>query len=110
VQRHVFEGARLLDVATATRPRFDPMIAKDRVRFLLAVTGRDGHCAVISWGEIDPRYGNNEILLATSMDDRPLDTDGPHLVVPQDVGGGRYISHIESIWVGPAHRLTAHQR
>jgi hypothetical protein len=57
VQRHVFEGVLLLDVVTATGPGFDPVIAKDRVRFLLAVTGRDGHCAVVSWGEIDPRYG-----------------------------------------------------
>lgn len=36
------------------------------------------------------------------MDDRPLDEDGPHLVVPRDAGGGRYISHVASIWVGPA--------
>jgi hypothetical protein len=41
------------------------------------------------------------------MDGRPLDEDGPHLVVPQDVAGGRYVSRIVSIWVGPADQVIA---
>jgi hypothetical protein len=109
VRRHVFEGVLLLDVVTAAGPGFDSVIAKDRVRFLLAVTGRDGHCAVVSWGEIDPRYGGGGVLVATSMDGRLLDEDGPHLVVPRDVAGGRYVSRIVSIWVGQAGQVVARQ-
>jgi hypothetical protein len=104
-QRHLFEAVPLLDVAVAAGPRFDPDLAKDRLRYLLAVSGRDGHCAVFSWGEIDPGYGGGEALLATSMDGVPLDEAGPHLVVPRDRAGGRYISQVASIWVGPAADL-----
>ncbi|MGI5324295.1 hypothetical protein [Actinomadura nitritigenes] len=101
-QRHVYTGPLLLDVLLAAGPRFDPVIGKDRVRFLIAVTGRDGHTAVMSWGEIDPRYGGGAALLATRVDGRAMDADGPQLVVPGDVAGGRYVSRIATIWTGPA--------
>jgi hypothetical protein len=109
-QRHLFQAVPLLEVAIAAGPRFDPDLAKDRLRYLLAVTGRDGHRAVFSWGEIDPRYGAGEALLATSMDGVPLDEDGPHLVVPRDVAGGRCVSRVASIWVGPATRMIESRR
>jgi hypothetical protein len=73
----------------AARPRFRPVVGKDRVRFLVAVTGHDGHLAVLSWGEIDPRYGH------------PLHTLGPQRVVSGDPAGGRNVSRIASIWTVP---------
>ncbi|MDN3359409.1 molybdopterin-dependent oxidoreductase [Actinomadura sp. DC4] len=105
-QRHVFTGPLLFDVVSAAGPRFDPVITKDRARYLLAVAGADGHVAVLSWGEIDPRYGRTRALLATWMDGRALDAEGPHLAVPGDLAGGRYISRIVRIWIGPTDRLT----
>ncbi|MFB9834276.1 molybdopterin-dependent oxidoreductase [Actinoallomurus acaciae] len=106
-RRHTFTGPLLIDLVSAAGPRFDPMITKDRVRFLLAVRGADGHTTVLSWGEIDPRYGRTEAMLATAMDGRTLDADGPHLAVPGDVAGGRYVSRVTGIWVGAADALTA---
>ncbi|MFC5747524.1 molybdopterin-dependent oxidoreductase [Actinomadura rugatobispora] len=105
-QPHTYTGPELLEVLLAAGPRFHPVIGKDRVRFLVVVTGRDGHLAVLSWGEIDPRYSGSAVLMATSVDDRPLDTHGPQLVVPGDTAGGRYVSQITSIWTGPATTLT----
>ncbi|MFC4054943.1 molybdopterin-dependent oxidoreductase [Actinomadura syzygii] len=101
-QRHEYTGTPLLGVLLAARPRFDPAVRKDRVRFLVTVTGRDGHLAVLSWAEIDPQYGDTTVLLATSVDHHHLDTQGPQLVVPGDAAGGRYVSQITTIWVGPA--------
>ncbi|WP_067794105.1 hypothetical protein [Actinomadura formosensis] len=60
----------------------------------------------MSWGEVDPRYGDAGILLATSVDGRPLDAEGPQLVVPGDTAGSRYVSRITSIWTGPATAFT----
>jgi len=94
-RRHTFTGPPLFDLVSASGPRFDPSVAKSRLRFLLAVTGADGHTTA---------------LLATTMDGRALDADGPHLAVPGDLAGGRYISRITGIWVGNADIFLAADR
>ena len=77
---------------------------KPRLGFLLAVTGADGHRAVVSWAEIDPDFGGQQILLATTMDGAALDDAGPQLVVPADHCGARYVSGVTAVWLGPAPR------
>ncbi len=101
-QRHTFEGPRLWDVLLAAAPRLGAT-RKDRLGHLITVTGTDGHFTLLSWAEIDPEFSGQRILLATSIDARPLDTEGPQLVVPADVCGARYISGITAVWVGPLH-------
>ncbi|MFI5532877.1 hypothetical protein ACIA8O_30515 [Kitasatospora sp. NPDC051853] len=101
-QHHGFEGPRLWDVIRTAEPRVDLVGRKQRLRLLLTVTGADGHLAVLSWAEIDPDFGGQQILLATSIDDTPLDTPGPQLVVPADRCGARYVSGITEVWLGPA--------
>ncbi|MFI9271119.1 molybdopterin-dependent oxidoreductase [Kitasatospora sp. NPDC052896] len=100
-QHHGFEGPLLWDVLRAARPRIDFAGRKQRLGHLLAVTGADGHRAVLSWAEIDPDFGGQRILLATSIDGRPLDEAGPQLVVPADGCGARYISGVTAVWLGP---------
>jgi hypothetical protein len=46
------------------------------------------------------------VVIAASMDGRSLEADGPHLAVPGDLAGGRYVSRITRIWVGPAERAV----
>ncbi|MFF3401901.1 molybdopterin-dependent oxidoreductase [Streptomyces sp. NPDC002659] len=99
-QHHTFEGPLLREVITDADPAFDPRRRKDRSRFLLTVSGGDGHHTVLSWAEIDADFGNAPMLLATRMDDRDLDTAGSQLVVPSDRCGARYISAITTIWIG----------
>jgi DMSO/TMAO reductase YedYZ molybdopterin-dependent catalytic subunit len=104
VQCHHFRGPLLHDVLCAAEPDFDPARRKDRLRFLIAVTGADGHHALLSWGEIDPDFGRAPVLLATAMDGVALDRHGPQLVLPQDRCGARHISAITAI------RVEAHVR
>ncbi|MER5864951.1 molybdopterin-dependent oxidoreductase [Kitasatospora sp. NPDC002040] len=99
-QEHSFEGPRLWDVLRSTGPQVDLTGRKQRLRHLLTVTGADGHLAVVSWAEIDPDFGGQSILLATSIDGTPLDGPGPQLVVPADACGARYISGITAVWLG----------
>ncbi|MFS8198038.1 molybdopterin-dependent oxidoreductase [Streptomyces sp. CWNU-52B] len=99
VQRHRFTGPLLHDVLAAAGPGFDPARRKERLRFLIAVSGRDGHHALLSWAEIDPDFGRAPVLLAATIDDRPLDRTGPQLVLPQDRCGARHISGIDAIRV-----------
>ncbi|MDP9868093.1 MULTISPECIES: hypothetical protein [Streptosporangium] len=105
LRRHYFSGPLLLEVLRAAGPLFDADERKDRLRFLVSVLGHDGHRAVLSWGEIDPEFGNTAALLAVSMDCRDLDEEGPHLVVPGDRCGGRHISRIAEIKVCADDRL-----
>ncbi|MBB5079356.1 hypothetical protein [Nonomuraea endophytica] len=54
----------------------------------------------LSWGEIDPEFGNAAVLPAVAMDCRDLDGQGPHLVVPGDRCGARHISRVAAVRVG----------
>jgi DMSO/TMAO reductase YedYZ molybdopterin-dependent catalytic subunit len=102
IQHHHFRGPLLYDVLRAARPAFDPASRRERLRFLIAVTGLDGHLALLSWAEIDPDFGRAPVLLATRIDTTPLDAYGPQLVLPQDRCGARHISAISAI------RTTSH--
>jgi hypothetical protein len=104
-RRHHFTGPLLIDVLQAAEPLFDPAERKDRLRFVIAVLGRDGHRVVLSWGEIDPEFGNTAALLAVGMDCRDLDEEGPHLVMPGDRCGARHISRVTDIRVCADDRL-----
>ncbi|MFD8660841.1 hypothetical protein ACFV1V_19725 [Streptomyces globisporus] len=78
-------------------PAFDVRRRKDRSRFLPAVTGGDGHHAVLSWAETDADFGDAPVLLATRMDGRLLEPDGSQLVMPRDRCGARYVSSITRV-------------
>jgi hypothetical protein len=99
LQHHRFTGPRLYDVLADAGPGFDPVRRKDRLRFLIAVCGADGHHAVLSWAEIDPDFAAAPVLLGVCVDDTPLDAAGPQLVLPQDRCGGRHISGVTAIRV-----------
>ncbi|MEE1772483.1 molybdopterin-dependent oxidoreductase [Streptomyces sp. JV185] len=98
-QHHRFTGPLLHDVLVAAGPVFDPGRRKDRLRFLIAVSGADGHHVLLSWAEIDPDFGRAPVLLAATIDGTPLDRAGAQLVLPQDRCGARHISGIKAIRV-----------
>lgn len=104
-RHHTFTGPLLREVMTLARPAFDPARRKERSRFLVAVSGGDGHHTVLSWAEIDADFGNAPVLLATRMDDEDLDAAGTQLVVPSDRCGARYVSAVTRIWTG-RHQLA----
>ncbi|MFF7333589.1 molybdopterin-dependent oxidoreductase [Streptomyces sp. NPDC008150] len=83
-RHHRFTGPLLHTVLSAAGPGFDPARRKDRLRFLIAVHGTDGHRVLLSWAEIDPDFGRAPVLLGVSIDGVPLDRTGPQLVLPQD--------------------------
>ncbi|MEU5591725.1 molybdopterin-dependent oxidoreductase [Streptomyces sp. NPDC020298] len=107
VQHHRFTGPLLHDVLMDAGPVFDPARRKDRLRFLIAVRGADGHHALLSWAEIDPDFGRAPVLLAVTLDGTPLDRAGSQLVLPQDRCGARYISGIEAIRVDGGYAAWA---
>ncbi|MFJ6075254.1 molybdopterin-dependent oxidoreductase [Streptomyces sp. NPDC093065] len=107
VQHHHFTGPLLHDVLVDTAPAFDPARRKDRLRFLIAVHGADGHHALLSWAEIDPDFGRAPVLLAVTLDGTTLARAGAQLVLPQDRCGARHISGIDAIRVDGGYSAWA---
>ncbi|MFN8452777.1 MAG: molybdate ABC transporter substrate-binding protein, partial [Anaerolineae bacterium] len=66
-----FTGASLWDVVGAAQPNFNADVRNDKISMYLVVTGSDGYQAVIAWGEIDPDYGAQPILLAYDEQGQP---------------------------------------
>ena len=91
----------LLDAAGGV----DVTSAKNDVlsKFVVA-TGADGYKAVFSLGEIDPKFGAQPVLVASSDTAGqlgPTGSDGlARVVVPGDHAGGRYVSDLVDIHAG----------
>ncbi|MFI8338794.1 molybdopterin-dependent oxidoreductase [Streptomyces sp. NPDC085639] len=79
---------------------FDARRRKDRSRFLLAVSGGDGHHTVLAWAELDADFGDSPVLLATRLDGQDLDASGAQLVVPSGRCGARCVSAVTHVWFG----------
>lgn len=90
-----FTGVPLWDVIGAAQPNFNADVKNDKLSAYLVITGGDGYQSVIAWGEIDPDFAAQPILLAYAQDGQP--TDGLRLVVPGDKHGGRYVSGVADI-------------
>ena len=94
-ERHAYRGPLLFDVLAAAEPTFDPGVKNDQLRHAVLVTAMDEYQAVVAWGEIDPGFAGNEVLLAVEEDRHPLKR--PRLVVPGDERGGRYVSDVTTV-------------
>ncbi len=94
-QGHVYRGALLTEILATAGPKFDPAIKSVKLRYAVLVSASDGYQAVLSWGEIDPDFANTQVLLVYEQDGTLLPR--PHLVVPGDKQGGRYVCNITSL-------------
>jgi DMSO/TMAO reductase YedYZ molybdopterin-dependent catalytic subunit len=96
-QAHSYTGVLLIDLITDRELVVDADAKNDKLAKYIVATGADGYEAVIAFGEIDPDFGNQPILVAYEEDGESLGS--ARLVVPGDVHGGRYVSEIVSIEV-----------
>ena len=94
-----FTGALLWDLISAAQPNLNADLPNDQLSMYIAVTGADGAQAVIAWGEIDPGFGNQPVLIAYAQDGSPIeDARGAlRLVVPGDSHDGRDVSGVVNI-------------
>jgi DMSO/TMAO reductase YedYZ molybdopterin-dependent catalytic subunit len=94
-----FTGVPLWQIISAAQPNLNADVRNDRISTFIVVTSSDGYQAVIAWGEIDPEFAGQPILLAYEEQGAPIaDEQGPiRLVVPTDARGGRYVSGVVNI-------------
>jgi DMSO/TMAO reductase YedYZ molybdopterin-dependent catalytic subunit len=75
---------------------------------LVRVTASDGYQVMFSAGELDPAFGNTQVILAEQKDGQPLSKDGPYrLVVPGDKRAARWVRNVTTIEVMEASTRPA---
>ncbi|WP_433424278.1 molybdopterin-dependent oxidoreductase [Microtetraspora malaysiensis] len=104
-EKHTFTGPLLADVLALTQPRIDPDVKNTQLRLVVTAIGSDGYRATVAWAEIDPSFSSKKVLLALSQDGKQIDAEGPRLVVPGDIKGGRYVSGVVRLHVGNTDAL-----
>lgn len=94
-----FTGVLLWDIVSATQPNLDVNIRNDQLSMFIVVTGADAYQAVFSWGEIDPAFANQPVLVAFAENGNPISDElgNLRLVVPSDSHGGRYVRGVVNI-------------
>lgn len=102
-----FTGVLLWDILSSAQVNFNADVRNDKLGFSIIATGSDGYQAIVSWGEIDPEFGNQPILVAFEEAGQPIDNElgGLRLVVPTDGRGGRYVSGLVSLSIRDAARV-----
>ncbi len=97
-----FSGPLLWDVLTKAGA-IDTSKLKDTTRQIVSVTGSDNYVAALAVGEISPEFEGKQVILATSMDGKPLDDGHLRVVVPLDKRGGRSVRDVVKIEVSSPH-------
>ena len=95
-----WQGVALEEIVhRAGVPEGTAMRGRAMARFV-RVTGSDGYQVVFSAGELDPTFGNTQVILAEQKDGQTLSADGPYrLVVPGDKRAARWVRNVATIEV-----------
>jgi DMSO/TMAO reductase YedYZ molybdopterin-dependent catalytic subunit len=97
VESHGYTGPQLEAILNAAQPNGGGPEKHTMLTAAVVATGADGYSVVLSWGELSPSLAARPPLVAWSEDGRRLDR--ARLVVPDDIGGARYVRDLETIRV-----------
>jgi len=100
-KQHQFSGVKLSDLlAKAGVPTGDKLRGKELATYVL-VRAKDGYAVVFSVAELDPALSGSQIMLADTVDGKPLDAEqGPFRVVaPGDKRPARWVRMVNAIEV-----------
>jgi DMSO/TMAO reductase YedYZ molybdopterin-dependent catalytic subunit len=95
----VYAGVPLFDLLTHLGvPNAKTLMSRALAKYLVA-TGSDGYKTVLSLGEIDPGLHPGTVIVADTLNGKPLgDKTGPfRLVVSEDLKPIRSVRNLESI-------------
>lgn len=98
-QRVSYEGVLLSTLLERAGAPMRKALRGDAVASYLVATGRDGYEAVFSLAEVDAEFTANDVIVADTVDGKPLfDYQGPlRLVAPKDARGARSVRMLERI-------------
>jgi len=97
-----YRGVLLKDLLDmVAKLQLDPNTKNDALARAITAYGSDGYRATIAYGEIDPDFGGQPILVAFEINGQPLaDRDGMcELIVPGDKLAGRWVKNLVALTV-----------
>jgi hypothetical protein len=95
----MYSGVRVADLLSKVgAPLGNDLRGKALAQYIVAA-GSDGYQTVLALGEVDPTFHPGEVLVADTMDGKPLDThSGPlKLVVTEDKHPARSVRNLVQI-------------
>lgn len=95
----IYSGVVLNDLLNKASPVLDKK-KNGILRLGVVAIGSDGYSVLVVGGEIAPKFGNDQALVAYSNNGQPLSADGfARLVVPRDQAMGRFVSNLIELQV-----------
>jgi len=96
-----YEGVALRDVLTRAGAPLGKDFRGKAVSTCVLAKARDGYAAVFTLGEVDPDFGNEQIIVADKRNGEPLpENQGPfRIVCPNDKHGARSVRMLETLEV-----------
>ncbi|MGA3203491.1 MAG: molybdopterin-dependent oxidoreductase [Bryobacteraceae bacterium] len=96
-----YEGVLLYDILKQAGAPLDKQLMGKALASYVLAEARDGYQVVYTLTELDPSFTNNKIIVADTVDGKPLfPYQGPlRLVVPGEKKGARSIRMLEKITV-----------
>jgi hypothetical protein len=94
-----YSGVRLADLLAKMNAPLGSDLRGAALADYVAATGSDGYKAVLALGEVDPSFHSGEVIVADTMNGKPLDEhSGPFkLVVTEDKRPARAVRNLVSI-------------
>jgi hypothetical protein len=94
-----YSGVRLADILTKLGAPLGKNLHGEALANYIVATGSDGYAAVLAIAEVDPSFHPGEVLVADTMDGKPLDAhSGPFkLVVTEDKRPARSVRNLTTI-------------
>jgi hypothetical protein len=94
-----YSGVQLCDLLAGMGAPLGKDLHGEALANYVVATGLDGYKAVLALGEIDPSFHPGEVIVADSMDGKPLDAhSGPfRLVVGEDKRPARSVRNLTTI-------------
>ena len=94
-----YSGVRLADLLRKIGAPLGPDLHGTALANYVIGTGSDGYKAVLALGEVDSSFHPGEVIVADTMDGKPLDAhNGPlKLVVTEDKRPARAVRNLVSI-------------
>jgi len=99
-----YTGVRLADLLAKMGAQLSEHLRGEALANYIVATGSDGYKAVVALAEADPSFHPGEVLVADTMDGKPLDAhSGPFkLVATEDKRPARSVRNLVSVELKPA--------
>lgn len=96
-----YEGVLLYDILKKAGAPLDKQLMGKSLASYIVAEAHDGYSVVYSLAEIDPNFGNTKMLVADTVNGKPLFAyQGPfRIVIPTDKKGARSVRMLEKISV-----------